>query len=121
MTCAETIKPRPFLTWLLCIWRRLHYFEDRTRGLGLALGGVRVSRRSYGVVGSSRTRGALNNLDWSSVSHKCRIWVWGRGYLRSYTRRGGHCQCGHGPTVLACCLTHNNLHNAWAAHHGGGC
>lgn len=123
MRGAEMLNPCPFLTWLLCTGGRLHYFEDRTRGLRLALGGVRVSRRSYGVVGSSRTSGALDNLDWSSVSHKCRIWVWEgrRGYLGSYTRGGGHCQCGHRPTVLACCLTHNNLHDARAAHHGGGC
>lgn len=90
--------------------------------MGLVWGGGRVSRRSYGVVGGSRTRGALGNLQWSSVSDGggAGVRVQGRGSLRSNPRGRGHCQCGHRPALLACCLTHNDLHDARAAHHGGG-
>lgn len=69
---------------------------------------------------SGRTRGALGNLQWSGVSDGggVGVRVWGGG--RRDTRGRGHGQRGHGPALLACCLTHNDLHDAGAAHHGGG-
>lgn len=90
--------------------------------MGLVWGRAGVSGRSHGVVGGSGTRGALGNLQWSCVSDRgcVGVGVRGRGCLRSNTRGRGHSQGGHRPAVLACCLTHNNLHDAGAAHHGGG-
>lgn len=90
--------------------------------MGLVRGGARDSGRCYGVVGSGGTRGALGNLQWSSVSDRggVGVRVRGRGGLRSNTRGRGHSQCGHGPTLLACCLTHYDLHDAGAAHQGRG-
>lgn len=71
-------------------------------------------------MGSGRTRGALGDLQWSRVSNRCGgMRVWRGGGLGNNTRGRGHCQCGHRPALLACCLTHNDLHNARAAHHGG--
>jgi len=63
-----------------------------------------VSGRSYGVVGSSRTRGAWSNLQWSNVPDRSGVGVrvQGRGCLRKNTRGRGHSQCGHRPTLLAC-------------------
>lgn len=90
--------------------------------MGLVRGGARVAGRSYGVVGGSGTRGALGNLQWSSVSDRgcVGVRVRGRGCLGSNTRGRGHCQRWHRPALLACCLSHNDLHDAGAAHHGGG-
>lgn len=72
--------------------------------MGLVRGGARVSGRSYGVVGSSRTRGALGNLQWSSVADRgcVGVGVQGRGCLRSNTGGRGHCERGHRPALLAC-------------------
>lgn len=80
-----------------------------------------VSRRSYGVVGGSRASGALGNLQRSGVSDRgcVGVRVLGKGGLGSDTRGRGHCQCGHRPALLACCLTHDDLDDAGAAHHGG--
>lgn len=73
-------------------------------------------------MGGGGTRGALGNLQWSSVSDRGRagVRVRGGGCLRSNTGGRGHGQRGHGPAFLACCLPHDDLHNAGAAHHGGG-
>lgn len=81
-----------------------------------------VAGGSDGVVGGSRAGGALGDLQWSSVSDRgcVGVRVRGRGCLRSNTGGRGHCQCGHRPALLACCLTHDDLHDARAAHHGGG-
>lgn len=90
--------------------------------VGLVRGGAGVPGRSYGVVSGSRTRGALRDLQWSSVSDRgcVGVRVRGRGGLRDNAGGRGHCQRGHRPALLACCLTHNDLHDAGAAHHGGG-
>ena len=55
-------------------------------------------------MGSSRTRGALDNLQRSSVSDSgCDgVGVQGRGSLGNNTRGRGHCQGGHRAALLAC-------------------
>lgn len=71
-------------------------------------------------MGSSRTRGALGNLQGASISDRCDkgVGMGMKGKGRSDTRGRGHCQGGHRPTLLACGLSHNDLHNTCAAHHG---
>ncbi len=58
-------------------------------------GGARVSRRSYGVVGGSRTRGALGNLQWSSVFSEYQ-----RNIIQPPTGKDLTCLALHTPDVL---------------------
>lgn len=115
---------RSDLTWLHWDWLGgLHYFEDGTRRVGLVRGGAKASGRRYGVMGGGGTGGAVGDLQGRGGSDRgcVDMGVQREGGLGGDTRGRGHCQCGHRPALLACCLTHNDLDHAGAAHQRGGC
>lgn len=70
--------------------------------------------------GGGGARGALGDLQWSGGSDRGRVGVRVQGGQRSNAGGRSHSQRGHRPAVLACCLTHNDLHHTGAAHNGGG-
>lgn len=92
--------------------------------MGLVGGGAMASGRRYGVMGGGGTRGAVGDLEGGGGSNGGGVGMrvqGGWGGLGGHARGRGHCQCGHGPALLACCLTHNDLDHAGAAHQRRGC
>lgn len=82
-----------------------------------------ASGRRYGVMGGGGTGGAVGDLKrcGGSDGGGVGVEVQGGGGLGGDTRGRGHGQRGHRPALLACCLTHNDLDHAGAAHQRRGC
>ena len=101
------------LTWLLHHggWRGLHHLKDGAGRLGQGRGGAWDPRGSHGVGGGGGSRCALGDRQRGPD---------GGELQRGHAGRRGDGQGGHRPALLASGLAHDDLHDARAAHHGGG-